>query len=283
MVFALYKREIAIQFRARIDVLKGFVKNISIARNISRSNHVPAQDDPFFTVVIPIYNRTTEVRESIESVLLQSYKNFELLLICDGSPPETLEVVDEFAHHPQVRIIKFSENSGNPCRGRNKGIQIAKGKYFLFLDSDDIASSTRLERTLYHIIDKKVDIIGGAIEYLVEGDSSRNFSNGQLGYTGEKCNYEILKSGNCLSICTVAVRLDCLKEYGGFREQMRYREDHELWLRLAYRGCTFYNSPEVYAKYRIHHDNAELDYIEHDDYWLEKALELHVKEITKTE
>ncbi len=217
------------------------------------------------------------MRVAIESVLQQTFKNYELLLICDGSPPETLAVVDEFGHYPQVRIVRFNENSGNPCRGRNKGIQIAKGEFFLFLDSDDIALENRLERTLYHIFDKNVDIIGGAIEYLVEDESSRNFSNGQLGYTGETCNYEILKGGNRLSICTVAVRLECLKKFGGFREEMRYREDHELWLRLAYHGCTFYNSPEVYARYRIHQDNAELDYIENDEYWLGKALELHDK------
>ena len=85
----------------------------------------------------------------------------------------------------------------------------------------------------------------------------------------------MLLEGNRLSICTVAVKRECLLQSGGFREEMRYREDHELWLRLAHHGCTFYNSPQVFARYRVHADNAELTYLADDEMWFAKALELH--------
>ena len=71
--------------------------------------------------------------------------------------------------------------------------------------------------------------------------------------------YDLLLQGNRLSICTVAVRKECLNRFGSFREEMRYREDHELWLRLAYHDCTFYNSPEIFAKYRVHDSNFSIN------------------------
>jgi len=228
-------------------------------------------------VIIPVYDREEELREAIQSIFGQSFKNYELILVCDGSPEPTRSLVDSYADHPQVRIHHFSENSGNACRGRNKGISLAKGRYISFLDSDDISMPYRLERSLFHFLDKKVEIVGGAIEYLVAQGTIRDFENGQRGFTSEECTYELLKDGNRLSICTVTVIREALCCYGGFREEMRYREDHELWLRLAYNGYKFYNSPEVLAKYRIHQDNAELIYLENDSFWFDKALEMHTK------
>lgn len=264
----------------RLQQMKRAVKNIFIEYKIRKLNYVPAADLPFFTVVIPIYDRVDVVREAIQSILQQSFLNFELLLICDASPPDTMEVVDKYSDHPQVRIFRFSENSGNPCKGRNKGIRMARGEFLLFLDSDDVAVPIRLERTLFHLFDKKVDVVGGTIQYIVEDESEQRFANGQLGFTSEECTYEMLQEGNRLSICTVAVRVDCLKKYGGFREEMRYREDHELWLRLAFNGCRFYNAPETFAKYRVHGENAEMKYLSDDQHWFDRALELHNKQFS---
>ncbi|MCI5164306.1 MAG: glycosyltransferase, partial [Candidatus Electrothrix sp. AX5] len=191
------------------------------------------------------------------------------------SPPETRKVVASYLDHPNVRAFFFKKNSGNPCRGRNKGIDMAEGCFIAFLDSDDIAMPDRLKRTLYHILFRKVDVVGGAIEYMTEGEHGRGIQNGQVGFTSEECTYNMLRQGNRLSICTVAVRQECLRRFGSFREEMRYREDHELWLRLAYHGCSFYNSPEVFARYRVHERNAELSYLSDDEKWLKKTRELY--------
>lgn len=237
---------------------------------------------PYFSIVIPIYDRTTELEQAINSILAQTFTNFEILLICDGSPPETIQIVNSYLDNPKTRAFFFTDNSGNPCRGRNKGIELARGRFVAFLDSDDIAMPTRLEKSLFLFLTKKVDVIGGAIEYLTKGTSCREFTNGQIGFTTEECNYALLLQGNRLSICTVAVNRKKLIQYGGFREEMRYREDHELWLRLAYHGCTFYNSPDIFAKYRIHDQNAELTYIEDDHIWFDKALKLHNVSLKKS-
>jgi len=242
---------------------------------INRFNNILAVNYPLFSVVIPVYDRTHELEEAIDSVLAQTFVNFELLLVCDGSPRETVEVVRSYSDNPHVKAFFFQDNSGTPCRGRNKGIAMAGGEIIVFLDSDDVALPHRLERTLFHLLSKKVDVVGGAIEYLTEDGGCRGFENGQIGFTTQECTYDLLLQGNRLSICTVAVKKKCLEQFGAFRREMRYREDHELWLRLAYRGCKFYNSPEIFAKYRVHTCNAELMYLENDVYWKEMVLGLH--------
>ncbi len=256
------------------EIKRRLRENITNIR-IAMLNRKVAAATPCFSVVIPIYDRTSELKIAIESILSQTFRNYELLLICDGSPDETVAVVKSYLHSPKVKAFFYGDNSGNPCRGRNKGIEMARGHYVVFLDSDDIATPNRLERSLYHFLLKKVDVVGGAIKYLTDDKSCRGFTNGQLGFTGEECSYQMLLEGNRLSICTVAVKRHCLIQFGGFREEMRYREDHELWLRLAYHGCSFYNSPEVFAKYRIHESNAELSYLADDQKWFAQALALH--------
>ncbi len=252
--------------------------NIIAGLAVRLANRCPKRVGLCFSVVIPIYDRTEELREAIESVLRQSFQNFELLLICDGSPRKTLDVVESYLSHPKVRAYFFQDNSGTPCRGRNKGIEMSRGRYVAFLDSDDRAESYRLERTLFHFIARNVDVVGGAIRYMTGGDACRGFYDGQIGFTTEYFDYNQLVEGNRLSICTVAVKRKLLIQYGGFREEMRYREDHELWLRLAYCGSRFYNSPEVFADYRIHEGNAELLYFENDSHWKNMALKNHTKD-----
>lgn len=251
------------------------LKTFFINRKIAGLNRIPGNTAPLFSVIIPIYDRTEELKEAIDSILAQSFRNFELILVCDGSPTPTKELVKSYGDHGQIRVFHFKHSSGNACRGRNKGIELAQGRYVAFLDSDDIAFRNRLERSLFYFLEKKVDVVGGAIEYLVPEGELRGFTNGQVGFTSEQCTYALLKQGNRLSTCTVSVDRRVLVEFGSFREEMRYREDHELWLRLAYRGCRFYNSPELFAKYRIHSENAEQKYIEEDTYWFARALEIH--------
>lgn len=251
------------------------LRKFLITAKIAGLNRRPGPTVPVFSVIIPVYDRVVELEQAVESILGQSFKNFELILVCDGSPPETLNLVESYLSHDQIRVFYFDDSSGNACRGRNKGIEMALGKYVAFLDSDDVALENRLERSLFHFLEKGVDVVGGAVEYLVPEGEARGFRNGQIGFTSEDCNYALLKDGNRLSICTVSVSRRVLQKYGGFREEMRYREDHELWMRLAYHGCKFYNSPEIFAFYRIHANNAEISYLEDDLNWFEQALKLH--------
>jgi hypothetical protein len=101
------------------------------------------QQEIIVSVVVPIYDGTWELRECIQSILDQSFENFELILVTDGSPDETIKVVEEYSSHPKVRIFRYYNNTGNAVRGRNKG---SGGPWKVHsLDSDDIATPERLK------------------------------------------------------------------------------------------------------------------------------------------
>ncbi len=249
------------------------INGSKIEQLIKKKNHID-EVKPVFSVVIPVYDRVAELREAVDSVLSQTFCNFEVLLICDGSPEATLEVVDNYTKHPQIRSFKFDDNSGNACRGRNKGIELSRGEFIALLDSDDICKSDRLAKTYRLFLLENADVVSGSVEFLVDGSRKIDgIVNGQI-ETPIAYDFELMKRFNLISTCTVAVRKKCLLKYGVFRKEMEYREDHELWLRLGYKGCKIVCTNEVLSKYRVHSGNAELKFIEQDDKWYRLMLEM---------
>ncbi|MCW2276466.1 glycosyltransferase [Rhodoblastus acidophilus] len=255
---------------ATVTGLRGLAALIKI-RSLNRFN----AKRPVFSVVIPIYNRTWELELAINSILKQSFRNFELILVCDGSPAETLDIVDRYATHPQIRVHKFNDNSGNACRGRNTGISMARGKYVAFMDSDDISAPDRLWHSLFHFLRDRADMIYGSVKIISDG--TRNIDgiwDGQFRKSFALSLRE-MEDVNPAWTSTVAVRRGALVRFGVFRMAMRYREDQELWLRLAYNGCKLYPAPELLAYYRFHQGNAELLFKDKDAHWKELMLTLY--------
>jgi glycosyltransferase involved in cell wall biosynthesis len=229
-------------------------------------------DAPIFSVIIPIYDRTWELEKAIESILDQTFRNFELILVCDGSPDDTLTVVEKYASHPQVRVRKYSDNSGNACRGRNTGIKMARGRYVAFMDSDDISVPERLDISLFHLLRTGADMAYGSVTIISDGARQiEGVWDGQL-RKSFALTLEQMEDVNPAWTCTVAVKKDVLDRYGPFRLEMRYREDQELWLRLAFHGCRLLPIEEMLAYYRFHKNNAELLFKDQDAHW--KALML---------
>lgn len=228
------------------------------------------------SVVIPIYDRTLELKESIDSILNQTYENIELILVCDGSPHATLEIVEEYRKNPKVKIFKYNNNSGNAVRGRNKAIKEASGVYLAFQDSDDIAEPSRIEKSLQYIEEYDADIVYGGWRAKVNGTRDVGLVDGQEVYSPD-CDYKFLKEICVPCQSTVMVKLDALRDVGGLKTKMRYREDHELWLRLAYFGYKFKAIPEILTSLRIHENNLELKFKDDDAHWQELTMSEHSK------
>jgi hypothetical protein len=261
----------------RVFPKKIVLSNDIVHKMIRQFNKVDVKE-PIFSVVIPVYDRTWELKDAVNSVLKQTFKNFEIILVCDGSPQETKDIVDELAEHPQIQIFKFDDNSGNACRGRNKGIELSKGKFIAFLDSDDLCISDRLEKTYKLFLEQNADMVSGSIEFIVDGSRKIDgIKNGKIAYPTEY-DFELLKKYNLMYTCTVAIRKSCLEKYGSFRREMIYREDHELWLRLGYKGCKIVCTRDVLSKYRVHSGNAELKFIDEDDKWYQLMLDIYDKD-----
>lgn len=219
------------------------------------------------SVIIPIYDRTDILRASIQSILAQTYTHFELLLITDGSPRETLDVVEEFRGDPRVRIFHFPDNSGNAVRGRNKGIQEALGEFVAFHDSDDIAAPNRLQLSMDYLTRYNVDAVHGSWRALLDGSRPiKGLRDGQV-VRAQDFTIDRLLRANYVCQSTVTVRRAALLDVGGVKPEMRYREDHELWLRLVHNGYFFKAIPDVLTNLRLHSGNNELNFKEQDQRW----------------
>lgn len=237
------------------------------------------KNKPLISVVIPIFDRTQLLIESIESILNQTYSNYEILLICDGSPKETLDIVKKYeTKFNNIRAFYYSENSGNPIKGRNKGIIEAKGKYVAFQDSDDIAEPKRLEISIKYIEMYNADVVYGGWRAIVDGTREINIKNGQKFYSPD-CNLDTLKSICVPCQSTVMAKTEALREVGGVNKKMRYREDHELWLRMAYHGYKFKSIRKILTNLRLHKGNLELKYKNDDDYWFRLMLQQYTEKI----
>jgi len=229
------------------------------------------------SVGIPVWDRTKELEESIESILHQSYKNIELIIVTDGSPPETLRVVKKYEDDPRVKVFYYYDNSGNAVRGRNKAIREATGKYFAFQDSDDIADRNRIKNSIRYIKKYKVDGVYGG--WRAKLDGSRDVSeikNGQE-ILSPDCDLKMMKKICVPCQSTVMIETKILKELGGLKTSMRYREDHELWLRFMNNGYKFKAIQEILTTLRLHKGNAELLFKNEDKKWEKEVIKEYKK------
>ena len=224
------------------------------------------------TVVMPVYNCTWELKESIESILHQTYLNYELIIVTDGSPTETMKIVNSYKNHPKVRIFHYFKQSGNAVRGRNKGIKEAKGEYIAFQDSDDVADPQRLKLSLTYMHKYKIDVVYGGWRALVDGSRKDiDIKNGQVIYSPQ-CTLPLMKRSCIPCQSTVMVKRQALLDVGGLNPQIEYHEDHELWLRLLHWGYKFKSIPKILTNLRLHAGNNELNFKQEDKKWHQKAL-----------
>ena len=258
--------------RRTIGFLARHAKRKLAARSVERfvmdaDTAVRARNLPLVSFVIPIYDRTDVLRTTIASTLSQTISTFEVILVTDGSPPATLAVVNEFRSDPRVKIFHYPLSSGNAVRGRNKGILEARGKYIAFLDSDDIAAPDRLEVCLPILESGAADVVYGAWRALLDGTrETAALEHGQVVHSPD-CDLAMLETLCVPCQSTVMVRREVLLRAGFLKPRMQYREDHELWVRLAFYGARFKALPHVLADLRLHAGNNELNFKGNDIQW----------------
>lgn len=184
----------------------------------------------FISIIIPTYNRSKTIAKAIESVIDQTYHNWELIIVDDASTDNTDEIVKEYLENDgRIQYVKGESNKGANVR-RNQGIQRAKGEYIAFLDSDNYWEPTKLEKQMVLLEEDKeasicfckVRVKDARRESVVP---SQKVDCKHLG--------EILKKGNIVDTSTLLVKKSILDEAGGFDETMPRLQDYELIFRLV--------------------------------------------------
>ncbi len=183
-----------------------------------------------FSIVIPTFNRADKLQKAIQSVLNQTYTDFEVLIMDDGSTDHTEETVKSF-QDPRIKYF-WDKNSGGPATPRNRGIQLAQYEWICFLDADDSWKSNKLEICKKNISDE-VDLIYHNL-ILIDGMSK---SRGVIKSRALKSPVikDLLINGNCISNSSVVVRKKLLNDVGGINTsiQMIATEDFNTWLKIA--------------------------------------------------
>lgn len=201
---------------------------------------------PTVSVILPAYNAQSTIGETIQSIIDQTYKDWELIIINDGSTDDTKSVVLSF-DDPR---IKYIENDGNKklIYTLNRGIELSSGKYIARMDSDDICMPTRFEKQVAFMeANPNVIVCGSSIEKF--GDDIEPLRKDYFEQNEEiKAAYPIL---GCFCHPAVMMRARVIKEnnirYDG---EFKDSEDYKLWLDLMNFG-DYSNIPEVLLRYRI--------------------------------
>lgn len=190
---------------------------------------------PLFSVIIPLYNKAPYVRKTIESVLGQTFDDYELIIIDNGSNDGSSEIVAGFTD-PRIRIIRLEENIG-VSNARNKGVELSTAPYITFLDADDWWESTFLEE-MAGLIERHPNAgIYGTGYYIVKNGKKRvapigveeGFSEGEINY----CKVYAKTLCMPLTSITVAMPRTVFDEMGGFKPYLKLGEDFDLWIRIV--------------------------------------------------
>jgi glycosyltransferase involved in cell wall biosynthesis len=202
---------------------------------------------PKVTVLVPIFNAEPFLRESLNSVFAQTFRDFELLAIDDGSTDGSHEVLSSF-HDSRLRMVNNSANRGLIFT-LNRGLELAEGEYVARLDADDIAMPERLDRQVAFLDSRPAIALIGSFAEFIDPEGAP-FLIQRVPLTFDDIIRKIFSS-NCFVHPSVMFRTSVVRELGGFREEMLHAEDYDLWLRVIERHGVA-NLPEPLVRYRVH-------------------------------
>jgi glycosyltransferase involved in cell wall biosynthesis len=188
------------------------------------------KSDLLVSVVLPTYNRAGLLTRAIESVLQQTYSNFELIVVDDCSTDCTEDVVKEFQDN-RIRYIRHEKNRGAPI-ARNNGIRAAKGNYIAFQDSDDVWVSTKLEKQVNAFNSASNDLGVVYTSFWLIDYSKETLVPSSHVKKAEGKIHDVLLEMNLVSLSSAIVRKECFEKVGMFADIPRF-QDWELWLRIS--------------------------------------------------
>ena len=196
------------------------------------------------SVVMPIYNAERFLAEAVESVINQTYKNWELLLVDDCSKDGSLEIARRYeAEDNRIRVIASTQNQG-AAMSRNMGIKEATGEYIALLDSDDVWVTTKLEKQIALIQEKNVVIVYCSYDFIDE--SGKPILKPYI--VPEHTNFEKMLISSVMSCSTVLIESEFFKKHL-FKTEF-YHEDYVLWMEMLKENIDVAGLADVYAHYR---------------------------------
>ena len=205
---------------------------------------------PLISVVIPAYNAEQFLDETLESVLSQTYENWECIIVNDGSTDSTESVAKKWCEKDSRFRLTDKENGGLSS-ARNWGIKESKAEYIAFLDADDILTPDSLEVRINVLIEQNVDLVATKIQHFTDKlpkVSKNNARQDVLYYAKEGLTQ--LMAFNKVTPSTVLCKKSVMEEVGGFTWHKK-AEDLHCWLKVLFAGYKIYRIDETLLLYRL--------------------------------
>jgi len=205
------------------------------------------------SVVMPVCNGEKYLKEAIESILNQTYRDFEFIIVNDGSTDKTEDIILSY-HDPRIRYVKNKTNL-QIVKTFNKGIKLSCGKYIARMDADDISLPNRLEKQVSFLEKhKEIGVLGTWIE-----NTNKDKEHKACWFT--PVSPELVRwslyFGTCIAHPTVIIQRNIIEKIGGYNPEFSVAEDYEFWVRASH-ITNLSNLPQVLLKRRIHDNNISL-------------------------
>lgn len=199
-------------------------------------------NEKLVSIIMPAYNAEDTIRESIKSVIEQTYKNWELIIIDDGSTDDTISIIKkQQKNDKRIKLLKNQKNL-KVAKTRNRGLNYAKGDYIAFLDADDLWFKNKIEKQLNFMLKKNIDFSYSNIIIINDNEKRKKV------IFDETVNYKKLLKGNQISCLTVMLKSTVIKS---IKMKDIGHEDYLFWLEILKKNNLLaYNTNEVLAYYR---------------------------------
>ena len=206
---------------------------------------------PLFSVVIPLYNKADTIERTLRSVAGQVSRDFEVVVVDDGSKDDGAAIVERFEGLPSLRVIR--QTNAGVSAARNKGVAESRGKFMAFLDADD--------EWMPMFLKEMADVLAAHPEARILGSGYERVANGRLYRCRPRrklfvCNlFKVWPYFQPMNSSSIVIEKRAFEEVGGYREDLRFWEDGELWFRLAARN-KFYIVRKPLSRYNDDAQNA---------------------------
>ena len=236
------------------------------------------ENNPTVSVIIPTYNRERLIARSVKSVLNQTYRNFEIIIVDDASTDNTEKVISSF-NDERIRYLRHDKNRGEAA-ARNTGIKLARGEYIASQDSDDEWLPEKLGKQieLFKNTPPKVGVVYTGF-WKIENNEKTYIPFSWVNQKDGDIHKELLK-GNFIGSPVALVRKECFEKAGMFDEKLFHLVDWEMWLRISkYYHFRYIDEPLVVAYYRSDNVSANQNaFIKAHELILEKYFQEFKKE-----
>ena len=207
-----------------------------------KNSHI---DYPQVSVILPVYNAEKYLAESIKSILCQTFTNFELIVLNDGSTDESASIINSFNDN---RIIYVEQENMGLANTLNKGISLSRGKYIARQDNDDISHPDRLQRQVSFLDQNEAYALVGTCASIIDASGMDTGRRHQHPVTSEYLKLDLVFD-NPFVHSSIMFRKETITGIGGYQNSLDFFEDHNLWSRVSY----FYevaNLSDELLKYR---------------------------------